>query len=185
MELSTAERARRAGEMCAVGFWPEVLAFAQKWQADDPNDHRALYFIGRGLSGMGQPAQAEKFFRRAVAMEPTDFAIWLQLAELLAKDLRRPADGIRCLKQALKINPWHKLGWLRLATMAGDLGHHDQALEYAERAIMLDPQMVEAYLHKAAAARALGRMDVVHAVDRQLAVLAPGKFQPEQFQPAS
>jgi tetratricopeptide (TPR) repeat protein len=100
MELSTEERIRQAGEMCGAGLWPEVLAFAQKWQAEDPTDHRAPYYIGLGLSGMGQYTQAEMAYRHALAMDPTDFKIWNHLAELLYKNLRRPAEGVRCLKQA-------------------------------------------------------------------------------------
>ncbi|MGO8836993.1 MAG: tetratricopeptide repeat protein [Limisphaerales bacterium] len=176
MEPSTEDRAGRADKICAAGLWPEVLAFAQKWQEDAPTDHRAVYYLGLGLSGMGQHAQAETAFRRALAMDVTDFEIWNHLAELLYKNLRRPAEGVRCLKQALKINPQHKLGWLHLATMADDMGSHLQALEYADQAIALDPGMVEAYLHKATAARALGRMDVVKDICQHLATLEPGNF---------
>src|SRR5690348_11190648 len=105
MESGTEDRARRAGEMCTAGLWPEVLAFAQKWQEDTPTDHRAWHYIGLGLSGMGQYAQAETAFRRALAMDVTDFEIWSHLADLLSQNLRRPAEGLRCLKQALRINP--------------------------------------------------------------------------------
>jgi len=176
MERSTEERDRLAGEMCEKGLWPEVLAFAQKWQEDDPNDHRALYFIGMGLSGMGQPAQAETAFRHALTMDPTDFEVWDRLSGLLYKDMRRPDDGIRCMKQALRINPRHKQGWLHLATMADETGSYYRAMEYADQALALDSELVEAYLHKAAAARALGKMDVVKDVCRQLAAIAPEHF---------
>jgi len=177
MEPSTAERDRLAGEMCEQGLWPEVLAFAQKWQEDDPNDHRAYYFIGMGLNGMGQPAQAETAYRRALTMDPTDFDVWNRLSELLYKDMRRPDDGIRCLKQALKINPRHKQGWLRLAAMADETGNYDRALEYADQALALDSDLVEAYLHKAAAARALGKTDVIKDICQRLAAIAPEHFR--------
>jgi len=175
--MSTQERDGLAGEMCKKGLWPEVLAFAQKWQEQNPRDHRALFYIGLGLSGMGQPAQAEKAYRQALKMEPTDFEVWDHLSDLLYKNMHRPAEGIRCLKQALKLYPQHTLGWLHLATMADEMGIHHQALEYADQAIALDSKLVEAYLHKAAAARALGRMDVVKDICHQLATMAPEHFQ--------
>ena len=177
MERSTEQRDRLAGEMCEQGLWPEVLAFAQKWQEDDPSDHRAHYFIGMGLNGMGQPAQAESAYRHALAMDPTDFEVWDSLTDLLYRDMRRPDEGIRCMKQALRINPQHKEGWLHLATMADEMGNYYRALEYADQALALDSELVEAYLHKAAAARALGRMDVVKDVCHQLATIAPERFR--------
>jgi len=177
MERNSEDRARRAEEMCAAALWPEVLAFAQHWHEEDSRNHRAFYYIGLGLRGMGQPAQAETAFRRALAMDPTDFEIWEQLAELLSKNLRRPAEGVRCLRRALKINPRHKLGWLQLAALADDMGSHLKALECAEQAIALDPKLVEAYLRKAAAARALGRLDLVKDACRRLAAIEPEYFR--------
>ncbi len=176
MELNIQERARRAGEMSGLGLWPEVLALAQQWQREDPTDHRAPYYVGLGLSGMGQYVQAETAYRQALAMDPTDFTVWNDLAELLYHSMRRPADGVRCLKQALKINPQHKLGWLHLATMAGHMGSHHKVLEYADQALALDPKLVEAYLHKATAARALGKMSVIKDVCNALASIEPENF---------
>jgi tetratricopeptide (TPR) repeat protein len=176
MELSTEQRVRQAGEMCEQGLWPEVLALAQKWQTEDPKDHRAPYYIGLGLSGLGQFSRAETAYRQALAMDPTDFTVWNHLAELLYNNMRRPAEGVRCLKQALKINPQHKLGWLHLAAMADHMGSHHKVLEYADQALALDPKLVEAYLHKATAARALGKMDVIKDVCNALASLEPENF---------
>jgi len=177
METSTKERARMAGEMCEKGSWREVLAFARKWRAENTADHRAHYYVGLGLAGLGRFSQAEAAYRYALAMDPTDFMVWNGLAELLYKNLRRPTDGIQCLEQALKINPQHKLGWLNLATLNGRMGCHDKALQCADQAIALDRKLVEAHLSKAAAARALGKMDIVQEVCRELATLEPENFR--------
>ena len=56
------------------------------------------------------------------------------------------------------------------------MGRHHQALAYADRAIALDPKLVEAYLHKATAARALGKTEVIQEVCQVLATLAPEHF---------
>jgi tetratricopeptide (TPR) repeat protein len=177
MEPSHDEKARRLDEKCEAGLWPEVVAFAQKWQQEDPADHRAPYYLGLGFSGLGQHARAETAYRQALRMEPTDFKIWKLLSELLYNKLRRPAEGVRCLKQALRINPQHQHGWLQLAAMSDDMGSYDQALECAEQALALDPKLVAAHLHKASAAKALGRMDVVQEVCRQLSAIGPENFQ--------
>ena len=177
MEPSTEERARMAGELCEKGSWREALAFAQKWREENATDYRVHYYIGLSLAGLGRFSQAETAYRHALAMNPTDFQVWNGLAELLYKNLRRQADGVQCLEQALKINPYHPLGWLSLARLAGKMGCHDKALQCATRAIALDPKLVEAHLSKAAAARALGKRDIVQEVCRELATLEPENFR--------
>jgi len=177
MEPITEEKVRQARELCEQGLWPKVLAFAQKWREEQPGDHRALYYIGLGLNGMRQFSEAEAAYRHALTMKPTDVKVWNNLAGLLYENLRRPAEGIRCLEQALKINPDHKLGWSNLSTMVGRLGRHQQALAYADRAIALDPKLVEAYLHKATAARALGKTEIVREVCHTLSSLEPEHFR--------
>jgi tetratricopeptide (TPR) repeat protein len=171
------QRARTASELCEKGLWREVLAFAQKWRDENAADYQAHYFLGLGLTGIGKFSQAERAHRQALAINPADFEVWNRLAELLYRNLRRPADGIQCLEQALKINPQHKLGWLNLATLNGRMGYHDKALQCADQALALDRKLVEAHLSKAAAARALGKMDIVQEVCRELGTLEPENFR--------
>ncbi|HTY86651.1 MAG TPA: tetratricopeptide repeat protein [Candidatus Acidoferrum sp.] len=158
-------------------MWSQLIDFAQKWREQDPSDHRALFYIGLGLCGLGQFAQAEAAYRHALTINPTDARVWNNLAGLLYEKLQRPAEGVRCLERALKINPDHKQSWSNLATMAGRLGRHQQALACANRALALDPKLVEAHLHKAMAAKALGKMDVVREVCQALASLDPEHFR--------
>jgi tetratricopeptide (TPR) repeat protein len=176
MEADSDEKVARARELCEIGQWPKVLAYAQKWREEDPSDHRALYYIGLGLSGLGQFSEAEAAYRHALTINPTDIKISNNLAGLLYERLNRPAEAVRCLERALKYFPDHKLGWSNLATMVGRMGNHRKALACADRAKALDPKLVEAYLHKAAAARALGKKDVVREVCQTLATLGPENF---------
>jgi tetratricopeptide (TPR) repeat protein len=169
-------KARIARELCEQGLWPDVLAFAQKWREKEPGDYQALYYIGLGLSGMRQFSEAEAAYRSALTIESTDVKVWNNLAGLLYENLHRPVEAIRCLEQSLKMDPHNKLCWSNLATMVGRLGQHDKAMACADRAIALDPKLVEAYLHKGAAARALKKMDVVREVCHVLATIEPENF---------
>ena len=175
--LNAEEKVGAARALCEQGRWPEVLAFAQKWRVENPADYQALYYAGLGFGGTGQFAEAEAAYRLALTMDTSDFKVWNNLAGLLYEKMRREAEGIRCMEQALKVDPASKLGWSNLASMVGRMGRHDQALEYAGRAIALDPKFVEAYLHKAAAARVLGKKEIVQEVCTTLAVIEPEKFR--------
>ena len=177
MAHRTEDNAAHARRLCEQGLWDEVLTFAAQWSQELPADHRAFYYLGLGHSGLGQFAQAETAYRRALAINAADAKVWNNLAGVLYEHLQRHAEGIRCIEQALKLDPGHKTGWANLATMAGRLGHYDKALACADRALALDPKLVEAYLHKAAAAQALGKADIVKEVCLTLATIEPEKFR--------
>jgi tetratricopeptide (TPR) repeat protein len=177
MGPNSEEKVRNAHEMCEKESWHELLAFAQKWREENPADYRTLYYIGLGLSGTRHFPEAETAYRGALALETTDARVWNNLGGLLYERLRRPVEGIRCLEQGLKMDPHNKLAWSDLAGMVGRQGRHAQALKYADRAIALDPKLVEAYLHKGAAAKALGKKEIVREVCHKLATIEPEKFR--------
>jgi tetratricopeptide (TPR) repeat protein len=163
--------------LCEKALWPDVLAFAQKWQAENPADAKAWFYLGVAHTAMGRLVEAEANYRRALLLDAEDFKTWNNLAALLFDVLNRPIEGAQCLVQALQIDPGNRLGWANLASMNGQLGRHAQALECAERALALDPQMVEAQLHRARAAQILGRPEVVRAASEALARLPLEKFR--------
>ena len=177
MAAVSEDKSKRARALCGKNLWPEVLDFAQKWHQENPSDHKALFYLGLGHSGLGQFLQAETAYRRALAIDPADPKVWNNLAKILFENLKRPKDAILCIRQMVKLDPANKLAWSNLAVMVGGLGLHEKALLYADRAIALDPQFVEAYLHKAAAARALGKTELVKEVCDKLASIEAEKFQ--------
>ena len=178
MVITTDEKVRHARSLCEQAAWPEVLAYAQSWQAGDPLDHRALFYAGLGYAGQGNFAQAEIAYRQALKLDATDIKVWNNLGGILFEYLRRPQDGIHCLEQTLKLNPHNKLGWINLAGMVAKLGMTEKAMMCADRALALDPNFVEAYLCKAAAARALGRTEIVSEVSEALSRIKPENFRP-------
>jgi len=178
--FNSEEKSAHARALCEKNLWPEVLDFAKKWSEENPADYKVLFYAGLGFSGLGQFVQAETSYRRALEINPSDAKVWNNLAKILFENLKRPKDGILCIEQVLKLNPGNKLGWSNLAVMVGELGMHDKAMLYADHAITIDPKFVEAYLHKAAAARALGKMEIVREICDALATIEPEKFRRER-----
>jgi tetratricopeptide (TPR) repeat protein len=177
MAANSEENVRHARALCEKSLWPDVLDFAKKWREENPADSKARFYMGLGFSGLGQFVQAETAYRQALAIDSIDTKIWNNLAKILFENLKRPKDAILCIEQILKLDPDNKLGWSNLAVMVGELGLHEKALLYADRAIALDPKFVEAYLHKATAARALGKIEVVKEVCDTLAMIEAEKFR--------
>jgi len=168
--------AARARALCEQGLWPDVLALAQKWETERPDAAKAFFYQGVALAALGKHQDAETAYYRALALEENDFKTWNNLAALLFDALNQPEEGAKCLARALQIEPQNQLGWANLASMNGQLNRHAQALACAERALALDPEMVAAQLHRARAAQALCKPEIVRAVSEALAKLPPEKF---------
>jgi tetratricopeptide (TPR) repeat protein len=177
MATASISRAQHARVLCESGAWAEALAFAQKWQIDQPNEPKAFFYEGVTLAALGRLVEAETAYHRALALDENDFKTWNNLAALLFDGLNQPAEGAKCLARALQIDPGNQLGWANLASMNGQLGRHAQALDCAERALALNPEMVEAQLHRARAAQALGKSEIVRAASEALSRLPPEKFK--------
>ena len=177
MASSSKANTGAARELCEKSLWPDVLAFAKKWSAENPADAKAWFYSGVALASLGRFAEAETGYRRALKLDAADFKTWNNLAALLFDALNQPAEGAQCLAQALQLDPGNQLGWANLASMNGQLGRHSRALECAERALALDPHMVEAQLHRARAAQALGKVEILRAASEALARLPPEKFK--------
>lgn len=174
------DKAMHARLLCEQGLWQEVLAFAEKWRAESPEEAKGFFYQGAALAATGRFTEAETAYYQALALDDSDFKTWNNLAALLFDSLNQPAEGAKCLGRAMQIDPGNKLGWANLASMNGQVGRHAQALDCAERALALDPQMVEAHLHRARAAQALKKPEIVRAASEALAKLPPDKFQRAQ-----
>jgi tetratricopeptide (TPR) repeat protein len=174
---SDPDKSSHARNLCFSKAWPDLLAFAEKWHAESPADNKALYYQGVALAAMGRCMEAETAYRRALALDERDFKTLNNLAAILFGPLKKPMDALRCMEQAMKIEPYNKQGWANLASMVGQLGRHEKAMEFANRALALDPQFVEAHLHRATAAKALGKTDVVKEASLALGSIAPDKFR--------
>lgn len=166
-----------AREMCELGLWQEVLAFTQQWHFDQPTDDKALYYMGIGFSGLNQFRKAESAYRRALSINPSAVKVWNNLAGILFEHMNCKMEGIRCMERSLQIDPNHKVGWSNLATMANQMGQYENAIAYADKAIALDSELVEAQLHKGRAALALGRVELVRQVCLTLSGIKPEKFR--------
>lgn len=174
MSVHQEEKLCAARRLCEG--WAQVLDLARAWRKERPDDPRAFYYLALGHTGLGQFVQAETAYRRALELDPSDMDLWHRLGRLLYEHLNRPVDGIRCVEQALKLDPARKVGWSSLAEMVGRLGHHAHALMFADRALELDPHFVEAHLHKGAAARALGKKEILRDVCSALGAIPLEKF---------
>lgn len=173
-------KAQQARSLCDEARWAEALALARRWQTETSEDPQAFYYEGLALAGMGKFVAAETAYYRALALDDQNFTFWNSLAALMADGLKQPEEGAKCLAQAMQLDPGNKHGWAKLARMYVQTGRHAEAVECAERALALDPEMVEAQLQRGRAGQALGRPELVRSACEALAKLSADKFHPAE-----
>jgi tetratricopeptide (TPR) repeat protein len=113
-------------------------------------------------------------------------------SEILARDPRNPevlfwlglactqegnfGEAGRVLRKAIKVAPQHAGLHNLMATALKGLGKYDLALEHVDRAIALQPLLLEAYSNRASLLLSLHRPDEAAATCERIVSLAPGDF---------
>jgi len=143
--------------MCEKELWPAVLAFAQIG-VKKPVRLPGAVLHRPGLERNGTICNGGTAYRGALALETTDARVWNNLGGCSTKN---------CSAQARASAAWSRFEngstqqarMVKPGTMAGRMGHHHKvwSMPTGSRA---GSEAVEAYLHKAAAAKALKKPDV-------------------------
>lgn len=113
------------------------------------NEHKAdalAHFVeGMLLEEGGETEQALGAYRKVLNVDPGQSELASRVAELLARDEDFP-EAIDVLKDAIKANPNASEPLLQLAFIyANYLKRTDEAIDYANRAIAIDPRNIGAY----------------------------------------
>lgn len=111
--------------------------FAELIRSGDP------YYRAEGHWGLGEYQEANEAFRLAVERQPRNAHYRVRWGRLYL-DHYQPADAAQLFKEALEIDPRNAQAFLGLALVAAE-EFQPRAEELAQRAVLLDPQLVEAH----------------------------------------
>ena len=125
--------------------YPEAMAEFDRAIALDPNLFEAHYFYARACFAQGSLEQAARHFERAANLKPDDYQSLLVLIGILRalgrdQEMNMAArEGVARAERDLALHPENSrpayLGAVGLAA----LGELDRAKEWAERALVIDP----------------------------------------------
>ena len=105
----------------------------------------AQFVEGERWEELGEMQKALEAFQRVLNVDPGQVDLAMHVADLLARQDDYPL-AIDVLKDAIKASPKEAAPYLQLASIySKDLKKMDQALKYAEEALVLDPQNIEVY----------------------------------------
>ena len=111
----------------------------------DPKSFEAAYFFARSCIAQGKSEEAVKWFERAIAVRPDDFAALIILSGAYAA-LGRTDDVTRAMRRAydaarkhLELNPDNPRALYMGAAALVQLGEHEKALDWTRRAETMEP----------------------------------------------
>ena len=108
-------------------------------------DALAKFVEGERWEELGEMEKAIDSYQKVLTVDPGQIDLATHVASLLVQQEDIPL-AIDILKDAIKANPKEAVPYLQLAVLyAKDLKKMEQALKYAEQAVTLDPQNIEAY----------------------------------------
>jgi adenylate cyclase len=111
----------------------------------DPGLFDASYFYARDSFAQGKLEKAARLYERAMELRPEDYQSPLLVAQIYS-DLGRPADaeatrkrGLGIVEEHLKTRPDDIRALYMGANALVAIGEHERGLEWARRALVLDP----------------------------------------------
>ena len=144
-----AER-RKGIELYNKGSYKESVAVLEKVVKTTPADAQARAFLGMSQVKLGKLKDAGKTLEKSLELDPNQPAARKALAYvyLLRDKLMDSIKQVEALKAANEMDAesFYILGWANLRRL-----NFDEALENAEQAVRLSPQMPNAYFLKAQA----------------------------------
>jgi tetratricopeptide (TPR) repeat protein len=140
--ISAARKADRQDDSLALQPAKDLIL---KVDGEHKADALAHFVAGISLEESGEVEKALGEYRKVLNVDPGQSELASRVAELLARDEDFP-QAIDVLKDAIKANPTAPEPYLQLAFIyAKYLKRNDQAIEYANKAIELDPKNIDAY----------------------------------------
>jgi serine/threonine protein kinase/Tfp pilus assembly protein PilF len=144
----------------------------------NPRLFEACYLYARCWFAQGEIEKAAEFFRKASELDPADYQS-LQNLEMCLRALGRPDDALEASRECLtrveryvKLHP-DDVRALYLGALAHlHLGHRERALEWADRALAIDPEEGTTRYNVACTYTLLGETD--HALDLLEAAIRSG-----------
>jgi tetratricopeptide (TPR) repeat protein len=133
-----APNARLMQAICLLdlGRFEEALQLFQQCRAEDPDNPKAIYGVGRCARFLNRPEEAEEAFQAVLHLRPDHLESLLQVA-YLQEEQSKLAEALATLREAEKLDPyWYEVPF-RMAKILTALGQGDEAGRYQKKYVAM------------------------------------------------
>lgn len=150
--LMTMTIARNRDYQSQVAIWRSVVDVV-------PNNYRAWQQLGSAYLEEGRPAEAEQAFLQGAAINPRNPWIMSGLADIRLSQAK-PREAALLMRQAVTLAPNDAVLRLNLGAILGNgFGQWPEAVEHFQKAIKINPMLVEARTNLGLALINTGRIE--------------------------
>ncbi|MEZ6128293.1 MAG: multiheme c-type cytochrome [Planctomycetaceae bacterium] len=136
----------------------QAIPGLEEWVRNVPDDLAALDALGAAYSLLDERTAAEQAWQSGMRLMPTDER-FLRRLFFHYHDHERLQEAVQIGDRLLAVNSWDPEYLGRMAHLLGQAGQLPQALEYAKRAVELNPRAVRVHGWLADAYSALGNKE--------------------------
>jgi tetratricopeptide (TPR) repeat protein len=136
----------------------EIIIDLNRKLAESPNDVETLTSLGHLYRLLKQPAEANKFYEKALALKPETFHLYC-FSAMMYYQIKDFPKALEQLDHSLKINADDVDAWLGRGRTLIKLGKESEAAESYEKALSLDPDSKEAMFTLGVLYRRSGKFD--------------------------
>ena len=156
----------------STGNLSKAALYYQEFIDHGFEDQRVFSNFGLILQGFGKLKEAEKYVRKAIAINPYFVGAYLNLG-LILRDLGNLNEAEKSTSQAIKINPKSARAHSNLGIILKDLGKLNEADSSLRKAIEIDPDYVNAYLNLGIVLKDLGKLKEAEKFTRKAIEIKP------------
>ena len=126
-----------------AGFSEPALPYLEEVLQDTPDNSRVVLLVGQIHLEANRIDQAEKYIRKALAIDPAYADAWSDLGGVF--DARKNvAEALNCYEKALSLKPDLPYALMNAAQASEKAGNREKAEQYYRRALASDPHNAEA-----------------------------------------
>jgi protein O-GlcNAc transferase len=138
--------------------------------AANPNDFRALHFLGVAEATLGNRDEALDLMKRSLGAMPANPEFFANYAYLLFT-MGRHDEALQAYGKVVALAPQNARAFNMHGVVLAELGRFDEALASFDKALRLDPKLGDAHYNAGRALDGLRRYDqAIKAYDRALAL---------------
>jgi tetratricopeptide (TPR) repeat protein len=127
-----------------IGIWKDSVTLWERAAETEPQSDIPIFYLGWALTEAGRFDEAQAHFERSLARVPPDLpalrAQFLFHLGIVEQRRGRPADAEARFREALRLDPQHPAGWIRLGVILWARGQREEATRAWAEAVSLAPR---------------------------------------------